>query len=180
MTEISQTVAARSGLTIEMDPTNIDFYPDASDQARLRDLEGPLSMVVWPKPSGPNSLTPSPIIGGLKRTTSGLTSEKAAQPLIEESRLSHQGRRQRSIPPATSDVGNPDAETGEPEPESGDPDAETREPEPESRDPDAEMGEPEPESGDPDAETREPEPESGDPDAKTGEPEPESGDRRAT
>ncbi|KAH7920639.1 hypothetical protein BV22DRAFT_1132915 [Leucogyrophana mollusca] len=100
--EIGNTLVAHSGLKIEIDPSSVDVHPDASDRTRLRYLEGPLTMVVWPKPSDPNGNTSSPIIDMLERTSSELTklkSEKAAQSMVEKSRLSNEGQRQRNIPP---------------------------------------------------------------------------------
>ena len=65
----------------------------------MRDLKGPVTMVVWPKaPPGSGDFTPSPVMDALSGTLSELDTLRAqrnADALIEEEKRQNQQRQSK-------------------------------------------------------------------------------------
>jgi hypothetical protein len=66
----------------------------------MRDLKGPVTMVVWPKaPPGSGDFTPSPVMDAFSRTSSELETLQAqhnADALIEEEKRQNQRRQSKA------------------------------------------------------------------------------------
>ena len=73
---------------------------DARDTTRMRDLQGSVTMVVWPKaPPGSDDLTPSPLMDALSSTTTDLVEARtrlSADTLIKDDTRSK--KPDKSIP----------------------------------------------------------------------------------
>jgi hypothetical protein len=72
--------------------------PDAPDTARMRDLNGQATIVLWPKAAPGSTFTPSPImdaLGGTSTELNNLRAQHNAKPLVKEEKQQNQRRKSK-------------------------------------------------------------------------------------
>ncbi|KIM92063.1 hypothetical protein PILCRDRAFT_83388 [Piloderma croceum F 1598] len=108
--EILQHLRLQPGVPsdISLDDDCIDFYPAASDNTRVRDLNGQATIVVWPKAAPGSSFTPAPIMDALSSATAELEelrAQRSAEALIKEDK---QPKKKQKNKPESSSIRPPD------------------------------------------------------------------------